>query len=252
MSDLFKSPKEELEQRIAIRKKDKSSVQKYTLEDLDKDYKEKAVKMLVTSPGYDDIAKILDTLNIEHEHYKGSFDCNILFLNCGTSDQVPINELREFVNNGGCLYASDLTSSIINETFPREFNFSGNVGQTGRVNARVIDKELSHVLGKTIEIYFDLGSWSVLESVPRGKVILESEKTNKPLMVMLPMGKGKIFYTCFHNHTQTSRAEQILLQLLVLKQMSTVTGSSLEQASKSTGVSLVALRDEIKDLKRLK
>lgn len=207
------------------------------------------LKLLVTSRGADDIGKILDSLNVKFEKYNGNLDCAILFLNCRTSDIISISDLRTFVNKGGCLYASDLTSSIINEAFPHEFSFLGDVGQIGYMNAKVLDEELSQVIGKSILIYFDLSNWSVLNSVPKGKMILESETTGKPLMVMLPMGRGKIFYTCFHNYNQTSRAEQILLQLLVLKQMSTVIGTSLELTSKSAGVSLVALRDEIKKLK---
>jgi hypothetical protein len=249
MNDLIKSPKRDPGSRLATKDKKKSSLQKYTLENLHKDYEETNLKMLVTSRRYDDIARILDSLNVKYEKYNGRLDCTILFLNCGTSDRISINDLRTFVNEGGCLYASDLTSSTISQAFPLEFNFSGNNGQTGRINAKVLDEELGEVIGENIEIYFDLGGWSVLDSVPRGKLILESATTRKPLMVMVPIGKGKVFYTCFHNHAQTSRAEQILLQLLVLKQVSTVTGTSLEQTSKSAGVSLIALRNEMKKLK---
>ena len=78
-----------------------------------------------------------------------------------------------------------------------------------------------------------MGIWSVLNSIKKGELILRSSETGKPLMVMVSIGEGKVFYTCFHNHAQTSEAEKTLLQLLVMKQMSVVSGIPIEMIQKS-------------------
>jgi len=52
-------------------------------------------------------------------------------------------------------------------------------------SATVYDVELKKIIGDSISICFDLGSWSVLNSVAQtGKVILESDEIHKPIMVV--------------------------------------------------------------------
>ncbi len=55
-------------------------------------------------------------------------------------------------------------------------------------------------------------------------------------------GDGAVFYTSFHNRAQVSEQERILLQLLVLKQISTSSSTTVAQASQSLGISLTALK----------
>lgn len=249
MGEIFKRPKKGA-QTHPVKRDDGASVQKYTFQDLHREHREQSMRIVVTQPHYDDIAKILDSMKIEYTPYDGTFECDFLFLNCGTADHVPAEEVRRFVERGGCLYASDWTSSIVDRAFPNVFDFAGNSGETGTVTARVCDGELRDVIGDTIDILFDLGGWSVLNSVRKGNVILESTHTRKPLMVMMAYEKGTIFYTCFHNHSQISRTEEILMQLLVLKQISAATGVSLERAGERAGVSLVKYRKEMQNLKK--
>jgi hypothetical protein len=153
------------------------------------------------------------------------------------------------VEEGRILYASDLTSAVISEAFPGIFKFAGDSGDTGAVITRVLDRELKEVIGEKIEIVFDLGGWSVLNSISKGDVILLSEETRFPIMVVVPVGQGKVFYTCFHNHAQTSRQEEILLELLVLKQLGASQALSLQQTCMSMGINLNNYKNEIKKIK---
>ena len=58
--------------------------------------KSKELRISVTEPGYDDIGKILRSMNIEYDHFwKRGFDCDVLFLNCGTADSINISKLKE-------------------------------------------------------------------------------------------------------------------------------------------------------------
>jgi len=196
------------------------------------------LKIIVTSAGYDNIATVLDSLKLDYKKYSNKFDCNILFLNCGTKDSININELKKFVENGGVLYASDLTSSIVTSAFPNIFNFAGNNGSAGTLKASVIDEELKSIIGSETDIYFDIGSWSILSSVNKGTIILKSKIDGKPLMVMVKYGEGKIYYTCFHNHKQTSEKESIILRLFVIKQISDLKKSSIQQVTEDLNINL--------------
>jgi hypothetical protein len=201
-------------------------------------------KICVTSSGYDNIGEVLSSMGIAFEPFTGDYDCDLLFVNCGTRDVLDLDSLRRFVDAGGCLYASDLTSSLMVSAFPRMFGFGGS-GQAGVVAANIVDEELRQVAGDTIPVHFDLGSWSVLESC-QGSTIVEAARdtayAGRPLMVEIEFGRGAIFYTSFHNRAQVSQQERVLLQLLVLKQISTVSNTTVAQAGESLGISLSALK----------
>jgi len=198
----------------------------------------------VTSPGYDDIGAVLTSMGVVFEPFNGSYDSDLLFVNCGTSDRLDPRRLRRFVEAGGCLYASDLTSRLIDGAFPGLFRFGGS-GDAGQVAANVIDEELRAVVGRSATVHFDMGSWSILKSC-RGQILVEaallSAHPGRPLMVEVEYGQGAIFYTSFHNRAQVSEQERVLLQLLVLKQISTSSKTTVAQASRSLGVSLSAMK----------
>jgi|SRR5664279_1942676 len=201
-------------------------------------------KIYVTTPGYDDIGQVLSAIGVGYEPFVGTYDCDLFFLNCGTSDGVDSSRLREFVHAGGCLYASDLTSSIVTDAFPGAFTFGGS-GTSGTVQAEVVDSELRDVIGPRVDVHFDMNSWSVLNACSGDTLVRASNGTpysRLPLMVEIDIGHGTVFYTCFHNRAQTSEKDSALLKLLVLKQIGASTRRSLAQVSQSLGINLVALK----------
>lgn len=201
-------------------------------------------KIYITSPGYDNIGQVLSSMGVTFEPFKGDYDCDLLFVNCGTRDALDPASLHRFVYAGGCLYASDLISGLIMQAFPGMFRFGGS-GQAGMVAANVVDDEVRQVTGDRTTINFDMGSWSVLEGC-QGETLVEAAKgtsyAGRPLMVEVECGSGAVFYTSFHNRAQVSEQEKLLLQLLVLKQISTSSNTTVEQASQSLGISLTALK----------
>lgn len=197
----------------------------------------------VTRPQYDNIGEVLTSMGVGWEPFTGGYDSDLLFVNCGTPDHLDAASLRRFVEQGGCLYASDLTSALLTTAFPGFFDFAGS-GSTGTVPAVVVDPELQHVVGRTTSIHFDMGGWSILSSC-RGATLVEAgpgtEYAGSPLMVGVEVGQGVVFYTSFHNRAQASEQETVLLQLLVLKQIGAKSNLTLDQAGKSVGVSLTGL-----------
>lgn len=189
----------------------------------------KPLRMMTTQPQYDNIQKVLDGLKLSYSYFKGKIDCDIFFLNCGSADmgRINANELNRFVKDGGILYASDLAYPNIEQAFPGLMTFKAS-SYKGRVQANVEDKELQEVVGKTVNIFFDLVPWTV-NTISCGQVILSV--SGAPIMVVCPYGKGKVFYTTFHNHVQTDKKEKALLELLLLKQLGASRGASLSQIS---------------------
>jgi hypothetical protein len=198
----------------------------------------------VTSPGWDNIGEVLSSMGVMFESFGGGYDCDLLFVNCGTEDPLDRASLQRFVHSGGCLYASDLTSGLIAEAFPGMFRFGGS-GMAGMVAANVVDDELRQVVGDSTTVHFDMDSWSVLEGC-QGETLVEAAQgtpyAGRPLMVEVESGDGAVFYTSFHNRAQVSEQERVLLQLLVLKQISTSSNTTVAQASQSLGISLTALK----------
>ena len=208
--------------------------------------KKKDFRIAVSSPCYDDIGKILDSLKIRYDAFnRVKYNCDILFLNCGTGDSVNSRDLERFVSNGGCLYASDLTlNAFLTNTFKGHFELHSG-GEACRVWANVEDPELRSIVGNQIEIEFDLGGWAVLKR-SSGTTLLSAAGGNKyhnlPLMVRVPYGKGVIFYTSFHNYAQASEKETALLQLLVLKQIGSNSNMSIEEVGNNMGVNIQSIK----------
>jgi hypothetical protein len=206
-------------------------------------------KIYVTSPGYDDIGQVLRSMNVAHEPFSGSYDCSFLFVNCGTSDTVDPRRLAEFVDSGGCLYVSDLAGDRLALAFPEIFVFDGRGGTAGEIDALVVDRELREISGRIIRIRFDMGAWKVLRHC-HGHAIIRSANpgpyADLPIMVSVRRGRGRVFYTCFHNRAQQSVEEKRMLQLLVLKQISLAEGSSVEQVGSSLGVRLDEFRRDFR------
>jgi hypothetical protein len=88
-------------------------------------------------------------------------------------------------------------------------------------------------------------SWSVIDECQGETLVQAAHRTpyaGRPLMVEVELGEGAIFYTSFHNRAQVSEQEKVLLQLLVLKQISTSSKTTVVQASQSLGINLSALK----------
>jgi hypothetical protein len=93
-------------------------------------------------------------------------------------------------------------------------------------------------------------AWSVLQEC-QGETLVEAARrtpyAGRPLMVEVEHGEGAVFYTSFHNRAQVSKQEKVLLQLLVLKQISTSSKITVAQAGQSLGLSLGALKKNPRD-----
>jgi hypothetical protein len=153
--------------------------------------------------------------------------------------QDVVESLREFVKSGGTLYGSDWAFSVISAAF-EEFVDRGKAttGKKQLVEATVEDKALAELIGKRIELNFDLPDWR--PAAMRGQdveVLISGEfqsmnhgDVKAPLLVRFPYGKGTVIFTSFHNETQNSKTEIELLKYLVF---SAVTASAKSESRRT-------------------
>ncbi len=188
------------------------------------------LRIRVTRSGADDIGSILDQLGVKYSPFNNSYDCDILFLNCLTLDSIDARQLRDFVTQGGILYASDLASFSVLEAWPNLLILDCGVTNPCIVPAFVVDPDLQKYLGKRIDINFDLPSWSKVTSASKGRVMMRSLSEGFPIMLEFTIGKGKLFYTSFHNHAQAAESEQTLIKLLVVKNFSSAANVDFQKA----------------------
>lgn len=205
-------------------------------------------KLAVTPVGYDDMGSVLKKLGITPDEITYEQAASLaelekydaFYINCageaeGASDEV-VSAIKEYVKNGGVVYASDFAGGIISKAFPGKINFykgydtgtgndisSAHVGATGDVTAKVVDSGLASVLGKTsVTINYDLPAWVVVDSAGAGTRVLmtgdvpitsydlssaESAKTlkDRPMVLSFSEGKGEVLYTTFHNEAQLTK-----------------------------------------------
>ncbi|MCC6157897.1 MAG: hypothetical protein IT350_07575 [Deltaproteobacteria bacterium] len=151
----------------------------------------------------------------------------------GASDIEPldvgmVNEnLFNFVQAGGRLYASDWSFEYVEYVWPDaiSFPFDPKIGPGSyEILADVVDADLAEHLGKTqIEIYFDLPIWVVMDGVGEGTSVLVRGSfatefvsfTDIPLLARFDAGEGRVTYTSFHNEAQVTDDVYRLLSYLM-------------------------------------
>ena len=110
---------------------------------------------------------------------------------------------------------------------------AGGSGIKQTLTARVVDAGLREQLGETLDLNFNANDWvpanflgSDLTVLLRGEYVeTGGGKSEAPLLVRFKEGKGTIIFTSFHNESQNSKQEEMLLRYLVF---TTVTAKAEE------------------------
>ena len=228
-------------------------------------------RVAITPKGCDDMAKVIESLGfvpsaITEEELRSIGllrQHEAVFINCSPTiddfvDAAPA--IREYVKNGGIIYASDKAGSLINAAFPGRINLpqdnlaggkfgkyqGSHIGLVGSYQAKATNPSLAAVLGKdTIEVTFPDPGWTVIDSVAsnvqvivEGPVKVEDYGTdpehksialpgNKPYAVTFAEGKGEVLYTNFHYKDQISSDMRGALDWFAIR---TMTGNLLKSA----------------------
>jgi hypothetical protein len=154
-------------------------------------------------------------------------DYDVVFLTCAHAGSDAMRDrLRNYVAEGGILYASDWRYDDIAAAFP-DVKAEALIGQGDKqtLEAEVVDAALRDRLkSPKITLRFDMPEWKTAAfGGPRVKVLLQGSymrmnnalRATAPLMVKFTFDKGTVFFTSFHNEKQNSDVEKELLQYLV-------------------------------------
>ncbi len=234
----------------------------------------------VITGDWDEVQVLLDGLDIPYDLIDGNTaadgflsnfaqmsEYDAIFFNCGTNTRpflhssmdidwgtfmptttfdynaAPYQNLRQFVQNGGSVYASDCAWPVIEGLSSGVIDFWGdetaaentNKGRDGTMTATITDAGLESFLGAdTADIDFDLDVWSVIETVSssvdvyvEGNVSVYTDDYNtqtgsagvRPLLVgSRPFsGGGYVIYTTFHYHSQPSQEMLDILRYLIFQ-----------------------------------
>lgn len=225
------------------------------------------IKIAVVGGDYDHIESIISQFDLGFDFYSryayldflldidtmNTYD--IIFFNCGMPfnwlghrGQVATN-LRDYVDEGGSVYASDWAHMIIEAAWPNQIEFVGNdgnffdpstaislnnsafVGRAASITADVLDQNMQGLLGSsTANLNYDLDAWVVMESASTDTAILVRGNAptydpatftpngvlqNVPLAVRFSPG-GTVIYTTFHNETQITIDMEAVLKEIIL------------------------------------
>ncbi len=162
---------------------------------------------------------------------------NLLAFNCGiTAPGINSSTLKEYVQDGGNIYASDWQIWVMDSLSllgRKIFLISDDgdyaTGNHGTVKAEVVDNVLRNQLGKdSVTIVFDHDGWVVIDSVKQDvKVLLKADVSNSqgpvsdaPLAILAkPFNSGgMLFYTSFHYEAQATSEDVIeMLRMFLLR-----------------------------------
>ena len=203
----------------------------------------------VVTGNYDDFGRVLDDMGFVNYHPVNGEDqteltdflsspdelakYDLIFIDGGIvedgviynlldpTDPVPaaiMDNLRNYVDEGGSIYASDWSYDIVEIGWPDKIEFVGaderpddaQMGDYTKVDAAVTDASLSEYLGKQyISIEYDLPVWPPIETTSRtvsvhltGSVnysdgLSDYTLSSVPLLVTFNSGNGKVAFSTF-------------------------------------------------------
>jgi hypothetical protein len=198
-------------------------------------------RYLVSPSEYDDIGAVLREFGKGFEYDSCEWEnlCDwtflrnyeVVYLNCAqVFEQADYRArlapaLREFVDRGGTLYASDWALTVVCEAFPGRLGIDLG-GEEGDFACVVNDRGLKEFLGNEMSIHFDMPAWAMLQELHHDvRVFIEARdlRRTNPRELRLPVvagfesGDGHVLATSFHNEQQLSERERRLLRFLALR-----------------------------------
>ena len=225
------------------------------------------VDIAVINGQWDDVRSVLLNVGVDDEritqyqddwalellnNYAMLSQYDIVMFNCGLDEYdfrldvegpgIMRDNLRQFVESGGSVYASDQAYNLVEASFPDYIDFAGtdtvyNDAERGypmeSIVGTVMDGALSTALGSTsIELHYPLTAWTVMESVAaQVRVFIRADAdmedrtapnnrrylSNVPHTVAFQYGQGQVIYTSFHQEPGINLQMEQVLQLLIFE-----------------------------------
>jgi hypothetical protein len=182
------------------------------------------------------------------ENYELLSTYDIVFLNCGLSDSgfrvsneafvnvAARDNLKQFVTEGGSVYASDWAYAIVERAWSDSVDFVGDDNGLGSskqgatstaIPGTIVDAQLAAAMGDAdIELHYPLPSWVPMEAVAQGVTVYISgaaplndgtTRPDVPHTVGFNAGAGRVIYTSFHQEPGISLEQERVLELLMFE-----------------------------------
>ncbi len=125
-------------------------------------------RLFVNNPSYDNVGQILKRMGPGFEFQPATNyqsvppEQAILFLNCGGYSPASPKGIREFIERGGTVYASDIQASFLTQVFPEVFRKTPGTCFSDIMIASVMDQGLAELIGHSITLTFDVSPWQYL------------------------------------------------------------------------------------------
>jgi hypothetical protein len=218
------------------------------------------IRVAVVTGEWDRVEDVLDDIGVDPANiilYDGSSSTwvgdllddytvlsqyDIVFFNCGVFDfgfsfqTTAINNLRQFVSQGGSVYASDQAYDIVERAWPDAIEFYGNDAlanqaedgqETDDLTGRIVDLGLAGSLGSNIiDLHYPLLAWAAMQSVADYVTVYiraDAPLLNAPTLTDVPhtvrfsAGQGRVLYTSFHQESNISPMMQQALRVLMFE-----------------------------------
>jgi len=131
-----------------------------------------------------------------------------------------LQAIRDYVNSGGTILATDWSYDVVERAFPDRVDFLGDdtiadsaqQGEPGDLTATVQDTDLANALGKgQVDVVYDMSVWPLVESVSTDVTVHLSADApyrvgmdvhyvpQSPLLVSFEEGGGRVILTTYRN-----------------------------------------------------
>ncbi|MCL2201021.1 MAG: copper amine oxidase N-terminal domain-containing protein [Oscillospiraceae bacterium] len=208
------------------------------------------IRIGVTRPSFDNVGQILRVFGEAVELYTLSAndlrsienlqEFYAIFINCGSHDDIEASVLNDFVSRGGIVYASDHASDVLRYAFPEVVEF--NKGNPSQVisNADIVHSTLAaHMRIDDLDVLFNMSGWhSITALSDSATVYIEGELLGgeiMPLAVSFDYGRGRVFYTSFHNSAQATFHIINFIEYLVFRILNVQADRTLQEAAERDG-----------------
>ncbi len=209
-----------------------------------------AANYAVTPAYYDDIESVITPLGFTSDTINETDLSNLtllknyraVFVNCSGSIATNFtadaaDAVKEYVAEGGVIYASDWAFVVIAQAFPGYVSYysTPRIAPTQIVTASVENEGMREYMGlDSFTVNFNLGGWVPIAGVNTTEVetILrgtsgDSYVKDKPILVKFDYGLGSVIYTSFHNEAGLSSDETNALEYMVLISVLSSTANNL-------------------------